>query len=227
MKKIFLLMCLPFCLFSFEIDFSKDFQKKVVPDVLKANIDIEIFKYNDNRVNKIAENFNLLLKNNSKIIVKNSSYSLNPRYIYVKNEQKFVGYKGYLSIQIEGSKAELINEFILRLIALKNKLDKNSIKFNIRNISWDISKKKKEVLTNELRLKAIEWGLNYTTELSNRLQCDCKIKVINIDNLRTFYPKYSNSLRTENIESFEENDITPVKTNEEFTISAMFVMECE
>ena len=74
-NKIILALLLPILSFSYELDFNKSFSKVVNPDLLTTNIDINIEKKDETKVNAEIEKFNDFIKKTTNVIIKNGLLS--------------------------------------------------------------------------------------------------------------------------------------------------------
>ena len=172
-NKIILALLLPILSFSYELDFNKSFSKVVNPDLLATNVDINIEKKDETKVNAEIEKFNDFIKKTTNVIIKNGSYTISPKYNYSNNKQEFVGYVGSLRYTAESKDAKQINTFMDELISIKEKIKSDDVKLNLSNLSWRISEDLQNKSFDDLRLESIMWIESYSNTLSAKLSKKC------------------------------------------------------
>lgn len=216
---------LPTFLLSYDVSFNKKFSKSITPDLLTTYVNVTVENKDEFFINKEIEKFNSYIKNNDDIKKKNGSYTLSPRYKWVKNEQRFLGYAGNLRYTIESKNAKKLNVFIARLIEIK-KTSAKGVKLNISNISWKISKDLHSNNLDSLRIEAITWAETYANSLSTTLSKDCQIKQVNINSASNNYPRTYMAMEAAPMAKSISN-VTPVNSSKEISINPNFVMECK
>jgi len=234
-KKILaVILLLPILGISYELTFSKDFERKVSPDLLSTSISISIEKKDEKSVNIEVEKFNKFINNTKNITIKNTNYSLSPRYKYINNEKVFKGYLGNTSFVIETKEANRINDFLGELIKLKDNIKSKDIKLNIDNLYWKVSKVLQNKSIEELRLEALIWIDKYSKALSNEISRKCEIK-----NIKSFIKdNYANNYSTKmmlsassvasNSEENTSNDIiTPINTQKTILLEVTYGLDCK
>ncbi|MCK5293909.1 MAG: SIMPL domain-containing protein [Arcobacteraceae bacterium] len=216
-KKLILSTLLPLTLFSYELNFSKKFSTQISPDILNSYINVTVQNKDERYINDNIELFNDYLKDNDEIIKQNGSYTLTPKYKYINNKQKFLGYMGILNYSITSSTAIVMNEFIKETMELKGKIASKNITVRISNLSWKISDKLYNDNLDNLRLLAINWIELYSKNLNRQ----CIIKSIKIEG------KDNNRPRGISLMSKSLSNITPLQVQKEITINPNYTLECK
>ena len=226
-NKIILALLLPVLSFSYELDFNKSFSKVVNPDLLATNVDINIEKKDETKVNVEIEKFNDFIKKTTNVIIKNGSYTISPKYNYSNNKQEFVGYVGSLRYTAESKDAKQINTFMDELISIKDKSNSEDVKLNISNVSWKISDELQNKSYDELRLDSIIWIQSYANDLSSKLSKTCEVKVINVNESNTGPIMYARSEMAYSSMSKSVADVAPVSSEQNITVNPNFILECK
>ena len=226
-NKIILALLLPVLSFSYELDFNKSFSKVVNPDLLATNVDINIEKKDETKVNAEIEKFNDFIKKTTNVIIKNGSYTISPKYNYSNNKQEFVGYVGSLRYTAESKDAKQINTFMDELISIKDKSNSEDVKLNISNVSWKISDELQDKSYDELRLDSIIWIQSYANDLSSKLSKTCEVKVINVNESNTGPIMYARSEMAYSSMSKSVADVAPVSSEQNITVNPNFILECK
>lgn len=231
MKKIiFAAFLLPILSFSYEINFEKSFSKIINPDLLTTNVNVRVEKKDENQVNNEIEKFNNYIKSknlNNKVKISNGSYTLSPKYTYVDNKQKFLGYVGSLRYTAESKNAKDINKFMSELILIKEKNKTDDVKLNISNISWKISDEIENKNYDELRFESIIWIEDYAKRLSSKLSKNCEVKKVNINRQNNRNIMYARSEMVLSSMSKSASDVAPVSGEQNIVINPSFLLECK
>ncbi|HIP12990.1 MAG TPA: DUF541 domain-containing protein [Arcobacter sp.] len=217
LKKAILTALIPFSLFSYELNFSKEFSKNISPDNLSTRISVNIINKDERFVSDNLESINDYVKSSNGIKFENGSFNLTPRYSYKNKNRKFLGYAGNLSYTIVSINANSMNEFLSELIDVKNSLKEKSLKLSINNTVWKVSDKKYNNSLDTLRLEAINWIGNYSKELNK----SCTIKKISINPRKNGYPR-----NTIMAKSRSTINVTPAKSDKSISINPKFTLEC-
>jgi len=234
-KILAVILLLPILGLSYELTFSKDFEKKVSADLLSTSVSISVEKKDEKSINIEIEKFNKLISNTKNITIKNTNYSLSPRYKYINNERVFKGYLGNISFVAETKEANRINDFLGELIKLKNSIQSKDIKLNIDNLHWKVSKVLQDKSIEELRLEALIWIDKYSKNLSNEISRKCEIKNIKSSIKDYYINKYSSKMilsvpiaNTSNSEENTSNDlITPINTQKTILLEIDYGLDCK
>ncbi|RXJ81474.1 SIMPL domain-containing protein [Arcobacter sp. F2176] len=223
MRKI-LFLFLPFFLYAFEVDFSKEFTKDLIPNVLSADISIIIEDEKEKNVIERLEVFNKEIKAYNKVEKQLGTFNVRPLYQKASNTPKIYGYSGELSYKIETDDAFSMGEFISMITNMKENRD-TSVTLN--NLSWRVKDDSYNVILDLVRLEAINWVENYVKVLSNDLHKDCEIKTISLENniMHTYRAqmtsmKLSSSLKKEDVP-------VPEVSHQKLSILTNYKLECK
>lgn len=226
-NKIILALLLPVLSFSYELDFNKSFSKVVNPDLLATNVDINIEKKDETKVNVEIEKFNDFIKKTTNVIIKNGSYTISSKYNYANNKQEFVGYVGSLRYTAESKDAKEINTFMDELISIKEKIKSDDVKLNLSNLSWRISEDLQNKSFDDLRLESIMWIESYSNTLSAKLSKKCEVKKININEYNGGNIVYARSEMALSSMSKVSADVAPVNNEQNIIVNPTFLLECK
>ena len=221
------LCILPIMSFSYELNFNKGFSKVVNPDLLTTSIDVSIQKKDENAVNIEIEKFNNFIKKTTNVTLKNGSFTLSPKYKYYDNKQEFVGYIGNIRYTAESSSAKDLNEFMDKLISIKEKANSDETKLNISNVSWKTSDNLENKSFDELRLEAINWIDGYAKTLSSQVSKYCEVSKINIFETNTGNVVYARAEMASLGMSKMAADVAPISSEQNITINPNFILECK
>ncbi|RBQ28801.1 SIMPL domain-containing protein [Aliarcobacter vitoriensis] len=221
---------LPILGFSYELSFTKVFEKKVNGDLLTSNISISVDKKDEKSVNNEIEKFNNFIKNTKNITIKNTNYSLYPKYEYEKDKSVFKGYSGNSSFSIESKDAKEINTFLSELMQLKDSIKSNDLKLNISHLSWSVSKILLDKNVEELRLESLLWIDEYSKELSSKISKKCEIKSVNSFEQRGIsgvYARKSMMMSSDSVNYESSSDISPLNTEQNISLETSYVLDCK
>ena len=214
MKQIFFILLYIISSYGYELNFAKDFNQNLKPDILHTYISIEYNSKDETVVNDTIEQFNLFFKENNNITKKNGSFTLNPIYRYINNEQQFLTYKGRLSYTIEDKSPKKLTTFITELIEFK-KENFNNAKLSIGTLQWSVSKKIKDKTIDNLRKIAINWIEEYKQTISET----CLIKEITISNFNSRNHPYMLKVSSANI--------SPSANKKTIKLTAHYKLDCK
>lgn len=215
------ILCLPFFLFAFEVNFNKKFSKSLKEDTLVTYFSIVVEKESEKEINKTLLRFNKKIKSFDKVEKSNGSLTVRPQYRTSNNAPKITGYIGELKYQISSNKASNINEFIDEMINLKKQRSTNIV---ISNLRWTVKDEVFEQANDSLRLEAIKWATNHGKILSKELKVKCKLKNISIHNSN--YRAMSKMVYS-SAQISDSKLSVPQSNKEEISINPSFTMECE
>jgi len=222
MIKVFVLLCVFIYASGFEINFNKKFTKYITPDQLSTNITISILKEDENEVSPIVDKFSKIINNNDTIKKHHGTTSISPKYKYYKGSSTIIGYIGSIRYQILSSSSEDINIFIKELLNLK---DDEDVSISISSLKWIISDIKHDQALENLRLDAIVWPTNYITTLSTKLNKECNIKTININNISNRAFKSVSMVKMSNMA--DTPMLAPKLTKNTISIKPSYTLECK
>jgi predicted secreted protein len=230
MKNKFLklaLFLLPISALSYEINFNKTFSKVVNPDLLTTQINISVEKKDESKVNSEIEKFNDFIKSVKDVKLKDGSFTLSPKYKYFENKQQFLGYIGNIRYTAESSSAKDLNEFMDKLISIKEKANSDETKLNISNVSWKVSDELRNKSFDELRLETIVWIEDYTNGLSKKVGKECSVKKINFNEMNYIDVPYARAEMAYSAMAKTSADMTPMSSEKNITINPNFELECK
>lgn len=230
MKKVLkaiLIFVLPIFSYAYEINFNKNFSKVVNPDLLTTYVTVNVEGKEENKVNIKIEKFNDFIKTNDLVEVKNGSFTLSPRYKYYNNKQEFLGYVGSLRYTIESKEAKPLNDFLDKLISIKDKINSNNIKLNISNISWKISDKLQNKSFDDLRLKSIIWINSYAESISKTLSKKCEVIKINVNSENRGNIMYARNEMAYSSVAKASMDVAPINSEQNISVNPNFSLECK
>ena len=230
MRYLLSIVVLSSVLFGYQIEFQKKFSKETSNDEIISYISVySKHKHQKNALNNLSKYKSLMKKNKDikKLNIKQNTY---PEYRYEKNYNRrvLVGYKATLSYTISAYDPTKISEYIEDLLKIK-KYNEN-IQVTFSNLTYRVSKKKKEEIEDALRLEAIVWGKDYAMDLSAKVgqKCEATNIVINPNS-------YARGMQ--NIyETFDESDMAirskidvsvPTPSDTSISIYSLFKFECK
>jgi predicted secreted protein len=227
-KRLFIpLLLIPILGFSYEVNFNKSFSKIVNPDLLTTNISISVEKKDESKINSEIERFNDFFKKTNDVSLKNGSFTLSPKYKYHDNKQEFIGYLGNLRYSIESKNAKDLNDFIDKLISIKDSVKSEEVKLSISNISLKTSDDLQNKSLDALRLEAIHWIDSYAKSLSTQVSKYCEISKINIFESISGNVTYARAEMSSLGMSKMAADVAPISNEQNITINPNFVLECK
>ncbi len=224
-KKIALLV-LPATLFSFEVNFTKEFTKELMPDTLGTNLTVRIESKNEKMISNRLTNFNDVIKVDNTVERKLGKYTVRPSYKYSSNNTpKIIGYIGELQYKVNASDAKSVNNFINKVNELKESRDTSII---VDGLSWKVKDTTYNVALDILRLEAISWGQDYAKNISEDLQKNCQVKRVNINGLNR--PNYSRMMNAEiamDSKSLRKGIPVPEANHQKISIQPNYTLECK
>lgn len=178
MKSLLILILSISLSFGYTIEFNKNFSKEISNDEATSYISIYSTKKTQNlAINSLNKykSFMDQIKNIEKTNIRQNSY---PQYRYEGDSNKRVldGYKATLTYIINSKDPTVVIEYIEKLLNIKRNQETTHVNFS--NLSYKVSKEKKESVEDELRLKAIIWSNDYTKVLTDKLKRECLTKKI-------------------------------------------------
>ena len=226
MTKILATLLIPFVLFGFDISFDKKFEKQIVPDKLKTNITVTAVKISESEITPELNSFNEFISKSNNVEKRAGEFSVRPKYKYNKGQSTLIGYTGTLTYTIFSDNQKDMNNFIKSLLNLKNDKD---ISVSLSGLSWIVSKSKRSILVDDLRLESIMWAKDYATKISKDINSNCKVKNITISS-GNYNPVYRNSRADVMMLSstkHESNIPVPQANKNIVSIKPNYVLECK
>lgn len=209
-------------LFSYELDFGKEFSSNLKSDILSTNIAIQVNNKNESFINSKIEDYQDFFKYDKSISKKNGNYSITPLYYYQNGKSYFKEYEGELSYKVESKYPQKINEFITELYNIKERQKNSNIKLSISNVRWEVSKKNFESTLDNLRIVSINWIENYSKSLNK----NCQIKKISLNKNGAYIIPYAKNMVAMDSPS-ESFSITPNRDDKTIKINANYLLECK
>jgi len=219
-------LLIPFVLFGFDISFNKKFEKQISPNKLTTNITISVLKNSEEKVTPLLNKFNNMISKNDMVEKRAGDFSIRPKYKYNKGQSTIIGYNGTLTYTIYASNAKVINAFVKSIITLKSD---NDTSITVSGLNWIISEDKKSEAIEDLRLEAIVWAKQYTSEISSKINSICNIKNINISS-QGIRPMFKQA-RTESMmmsKQMQDSNIPiPQVGKNSISINPHYTLECK
>ncbi len=227
MKKVALLFTSGFLLsqvFAYDINFSKNFSKKLMPDILSTNLSIRIEGKNEQEISNKLAIFNKEIKENKVLDKKLGSYNVRPNFKYSSNNSpKITGYVGELRYKIESNNAKDINTFITSINTLKKS---RSTSISVSGLSWKVKDDTYNVALDILRLESIYWIETYVNNLSKDLNKKCEVKNINISAFNRPV-SYAMSRNFQGSEMISDSIPVPQANNQKISIHPIYKVDCK
>lgn len=220
--KLPLLLTLPILVFGFELNFTKEFSKELIPDELTTNIKVVVQNEEEKEVISSLNQYNKFLKKYDEIDKSNVSMAITPKYTYKNGQSIFMGYNGILNYTISSKESSKIKEFLENFYSIK---EENTTSLLMPTLQWKINDKLYEKALDQLRLDAIMWGNTYSQELSTKMNKRCSLKNITVNANYARPVMYASEARTLKSNKIEMPIIEQI--NETITINPNFTMECQ
>lgn len=208
--KLPLLFSLPLVVFGFELNFTKEFSKSLTPTELTSNIKVVVENEDEKEVISSLNQYNNFITKYDDINKSNVSIAVTPKYGYKDGLSYFIGYNGVLNYTVSSNKSSNLKEFLESLYSLKHE---NTTYLHMPTLQWKINDKVYNAQLDQLRLEAIEWGNQYSIELSKKLSKQCSLKDIAINgnfarplmyNSEVKMAKNSNKMEIPSVEQVDE-----------------------
>lgn len=220
--KLPLLLTLPILVFGFELNFTKEFSKVLMPDELTTQIKVVVQNEEEKEVISSLNQYNKFLKKYDEIDKSNVSMAITPKYTYKNGQSIFMGYNGVLNYTISSKESSKIKEFLENFYSIK---EESTTSILMPTLQWKINDKLYEQALDQLRLDAITWGNHYSQELSTKINKSCSLKNITVNANYSRPVMYANEARTLKSSKIEMPIVEQV--NETITINPNFTMECQ
>lgn len=210
--------------YAYDINFSKSFSKKLMPDILSTNLSIRIEGDNEKDISNKLEVFNKEIKKNKVLYKKLGSYNIRPNFKYSSNNSpKITGYIGEIKYKIEATHSKDFNKFITSLNSLKQSRSTSII---ITGLSWKVKEDTYNVALDILRLESIYWIETYASNLSTDLNKECEVKNINISSYNKAIA-YNSVSRLRTDARMSDNVPIPQANNQQISIKPNYKVECK
>jgi len=230
MKYLLSLVFLSSFVFGYQIEFAKKFSKEISNDEITSYISVySKHKMQKKAIYNLSKYKSLMEKNKDikKLHIKQNTY---PEYRYEKHSNRRVleGYKATLAYTISSDDPTKISEYIEDLLKIKKYGEDIQVTFS--NLTYRVSKKKKEETEDALRLDAIVWGKYHAMDLSVKVGQKCKVENIVI-NPNTYIRPMQSTYRTLGKSAMAiESDVNvsmPTPSDTSISIDALFKFECK
>lgn len=222
MKFVYLLI-LPVFLFSFELKFNKKFQHELSHDTLSTFVTVGIEDETEKTVRERLDIYDKRIKAFDKVEKKFDELDIRPKYRNASSTPKVIGYYGELRYQIDTSKAIYMDQFIAGITKQKRNRDTS---ITVSDLSWSVREDTYNVTLDLLRLEALNWGINYSNNLSVDVKKECILKDVDIQKV--------NQLMELNVRKYYSNETASTKSvpvpeakQEKIVIYANYIMECK
>lgn len=222
-KPLAFLLILPIMAFSFEVEFNKNFTKKLPHDTLNAFLKVSISDDSEAKVSERLELFNEKIKSNNKVEKSLGSFTIRPEYKHSNSTPKIIAYIGELRYKVDSVKAKDIHDFISELTLLKKNRDTS---VSVNNLSWSVKEETYKKTLDLLRLEAIVWGQGYAKTLSNDISKTCTLKTIVINNEEQYLQKTRNIMFSASSRSGNSIPV-PEANQEKIKINPKYILDCE
>jgi hypothetical protein len=208
--KLPLLFSLPLVVFGFELNFTKEFSKSLTPTELTSSIKVVVENEDEKEVISSLNQYNNFIKKYDEVSKSDISISVTPKYGYKDGLSYFIGYNGILNYTVSSEKSSNLKEFLESFYSLKHD---NTTYLHMPTLQWKINDKVYNAQLDQLRLEAIEWGSNYSIEMSKKLNKQCTLKEISINgnfarplmyNSEVKMAKNSNKMEIPSVEQVDE-----------------------
>ncbi len=218
-------------LFGYDLEFKRDFIKDITQDEIFARINIDAI--GDKQKDAIDKISTIIKFVDDSKYMKNDNFTQSSYPIYkysnLSKERYVDGYKSNLSFTIKNKNSSIIELYLRKLLELKTK----KINITYSQLGYRVSKKLKTTSNDELRLEAIKWSTNYSQELSDTLNVNCKQLNINF-NRKSFnqpYPQYARMESSMMVKSVQNdsgiNLSVPSQQLQTLKIDATFRYNCD
>lgn len=223
MKLVKLFLLLPIALFSFEIEFNKNFSQELPHDVLSAYLTVSIEDETETKVNTRLEVFNKQIKSYNKVERKLGTFDIRPKYKHSNSTPRVSGYIGVLRYKVSSNKAMFLDELISDISEMKENRDTS---VSLYSLKWGVKDETYSVGVDLLRLEAITWIQNHAKVLSSDISKNCEVKKIEIN---SFSSPIAMRANTRALAQASNTNSLPVPENnkEKITINPKYTLECK
>jgi len=230
MKYLLTLVVLSSIVFGYNIEFQKKFSKEISNDEITSYISI----YSKNKKQKKAiyglskyKSFMDKFNDIKKLNIRQNSY---PEYRYEKpkNTRVLQGYKATLTYTISSEDSTKVSQYIEDLLKIKRYGDDIQVTFS--NLTFQVSKKKKEATVDALRLEAIVWGKYHAMDLSVKVGQKCVVDniIIGTNNyIRPMQSTYRNLGKSAMAMESSVDVSMPTPSDTNISINNLFKFSCK
>lgn len=204
----------------FEITLNEEFQGKISPDKMHASINVGM-KQNDQK--EIKRFFDSLLKKvkSKQDACTGGSYSISPEYNYKSQPYQLIGYRGNIYFQCTFDDTEA---FDTSLNVIQKNIDLSLHTLTQSGIQWISSEERLQTVKDKLKKEAIQYGMDYSGELTRISGKTCHVSKINLSNrFNSIRPMREMDLMSAKAQSTE----APIKDEQSVTLSADYTFICK
>lgn len=229
MKYLLSLIVSSSLLFGYTIDFNKSFSQEISNDEITSYIAIYSKNETQNKAINGLSKYKRIMEKFENIKKTNISQNTYPEYRYENSSNKRIleGYKATLNYTISSEDAIEISKYIEELLEIKR--DEALIQVTFSNLTYQVSKKKKELAEEKLRLEALLWAKKYSLELSNKLKQSCEINHISIGEnsyIRPMTRTYASANKSMAMEVSADVSL-PTPADTDISINSSFQFNCK
>jgi hypothetical protein len=225
MKLLKIFLILPVFLFSYEIEFTKNFSHDLPHNVLSGNLSVQIEDETEKIVDERLTNFEDKIKSFNQVEKKRLFFNIKPQYKHLSTSPKISGYVGELKYKVSTYKAKMMDALISEISKMKKNRDTS---VSLENLSWSVQEDAYSVTLDLLRSEAINWGITYSENLSNDLNTTCKLKKIQVNILsETENQVEKESLVIRSNTRLDKEFLNDDIVQERLVIIPKYVLECE
>ena len=218
-KKIVLITAVALSLSAFELEFSKEFETKVTPTTAASSLHIEVLADDEKEVTSRLERVSTYINGYRQVEKEGGNFKIHANYIYDDGKREQEGFKGYMDYKIMTKSIDDLDMFLEDLL-----LNKENENIEVRSYGYEVSPKDMNDKLEELRLKSIIWGINYSKALSSKIFKTCEVKNISF-NQRPIQPREYGNFKTVALDArFAPK---PTQHDKSLHLIPNFVMECK
>jgi len=204
-----------------EFSFSKTFERKIKPDTLSSQININVSTFKEDETIETLTKFSEFMDKQKHLKVEGGGYSLFPSR---QDNEVRDSYIGNINYTVSSKEPKELNKFI-REIQRFDKSKHSSI--SISGISWQLSEAQKTGKNDELRLEAFKWGNFYSKELSLKISKSCSLKKVDVPFANyNYYNNYRTVTTSYSLPSAHSAP-TPINEVQSLSINPSFTMVCK
>ncbi len=221
--KLPLMLSLPFIVFGFDLNFSKEFTKSLTPNELTSDVRVVVESKDEKSVLSNLNKYNDFLKDYDDVEKSNVSMSVTPKYSYKDGTSTFIGYNGVLNYTVSSKKSKEVKKFLEEFYSLEKV---EGVSLQMPTMRWQIDSKMYEKATSELKIDSIIWAKEYAKELSDEINEECEVEAINLGGNFTRPMNF----RSEAIMYKSDSAMSvPIVENleQDITIQANILLECK
>ncbi len=174
-------------LMGYNLEFTKVFTKEIVQDEIYARVNIQSNTDTQREAIRSIKPITKFINKNAKVRTKNLNQSIYPIYktSSVDRSRYLDSYRSIVNLTLASKNSLDVTIYLNEL--LEYKTDHLSISYS--QIGYKVSKELQSKTYDILRLDAIQWSTQYSEELNEKLNLECKQLDINF-NKKNFHNPY-------------------------------------